>query len=98
MKIAVYCLEWHTIGGSVHDLVIEPLGQHFEIELIPWDGNSIDDDRLRTDAYISLWFQFQPPDNALRVIKNHVWQPMWDNVRVFSRRQWRRIPKQMRVI
>jgi hypothetical protein len=98
MKIAVYCLEWHTIGGSVHDLVAEPLQQHFGIELIPWDGDSIPDDKLDTNADVSLWFQFQPPDNALRLTKNHVWQPMWDNVRTFSPRRWRQIPKQLRVI
>ena len=98
MKIAVYCLEWHIVGGSVRDLVTEPLSSHFELEFIPWDGVSISEDQLRKDADVTLWHQFLPPPNIISKANNNFWTPMWDNVRMFSPRQWRKIPRQVRVV
>ena len=81
MKLAVYCLKWHIDGGSVRDLVVDPLKDHFDIHLIPWDGISLSRSSLLADADISLWFQFPPPKNALAAPGRHVWQPMWDDCR-----------------
>jgi hypothetical protein len=86
------------VGGSVHDLVVGPLGSDFEIELVPWDGVSIAETDVRRDADVSLWFQFAPPANAIAASQRHVWLPMWDDVRRWSRARWDAVPKHVRVV
>ncbi len=98
MKLAVYCLKWHIDGGSVRDLVVDPLKDHFDIHLIPWDGISLSRSSLLADADISLWFQFPPPKNALAAPGRHVWQPMWDDCRRDSQSKWNRLPKSLQVV
>lgn len=98
MTIKAYCLDWHVKNSAAfRDLLVEPLANHLDIRLVPWDGEKIE---KNYPPHLPLIFCMLPPplslvnDNKRKVL----WVPMWDQAQGYDDKWWGSLPKNVHII
>lgn len=97
-SLTLYCLDWHIEGGSVLDLIVDPLRPYADVKLIPWDGSSLG--VMPKDPTEVIWFHQLPPsvEEMSTLGGRIVWSPMWDHARGYTQAWWNKLPKAVRIV
>lgn len=100
-RVVAYCLDWHvTYSAAFRELLVAPLAEHADIELIGWDGETVPETPGSSDDLPTIFCQLAPPTDYFDRIEPRrvVWIPMWDNIRERGRRWWRALPRELRIV
>lgn len=96
-KLVAYCLDWHASASSADDILVDPLADWVQVELRPWNGESLAETPPTDEP--TVFYMFPPPahlaqDPGARI----TWIPMWDHARIYSQDWWDRLPRTLRVV
>jgi hypothetical protein len=96
--IAAYCLDWHVSkSDAFRDLLVRPLGDFCDIELVSWDGEDLPP--YSDEGRPTIFCQLPPPANWLeREDARIIWIPMWDQARGYETEWWHALPKTLRIV
>lgn len=97
-RLIVYLHEWHhTRSRAFHDLLIDPLTPHIDLETRVWMPD-VAPPPILPDERVAFC-QWLPPMSWLQEHASSViWLPMWDNQRVWRQRNWDALPKSLRIV
>ena len=96
-KLVAYCLDWHRSASSADDILVDPLAGQADVELRPWDGETLSE-RI-PPGEPTVFYMLPPPPEAMRAAGARiVWIPMWDQARIYDERWWANLPSSLRVV
>ena len=96
-KLVAYCLDWHVSASSADDILVDPLASQADVELRPWDGETLSE-RLPPGEPTVFFMLPPPPEVAGAAGARIVWIPMWDHARIYDRGWWADLPSSLRVV
>ncbi|MFN8379620.1 MAG: glycosyltransferase [Anaerolineae bacterium] len=102
-RLNLILYDWHAqrTSASFHDVLIDPLSQHFTIRLtaVGWDQVPAVPSGARINDEICVYCLVRPSTESLQQSQHKVvWVPMWDEVHAQSLDFWRALPANLRIL
>lgn len=98
-KITAYCMDWHiNKSDAFKDVLVRPLKDYMNINLIAWDGEKLPAGEEKT--LDPLIFCMLPPtlEFAHNTKRSILWLPMWDQAQGYTQEWWNKLPKNIKIV